>query len=54
MGIISVLCFISIKDIIIYEHEGQLSAHLMIDGYGYNALARGKPFTSCLLYQHGG
>ena len=31
MGIISVLCFISIKDIIIYKHEGQLLAHLMID-----------------------
>ena len=30
MGIISVLCFISIKDII-SQHEGQMSAHLMID-----------------------
>jgi hypothetical protein len=29
-GIISVLCFISIKDII-NQHEGQLSAHLIID-----------------------
>jgi hypothetical protein len=31
MGIISVLCFISIKDIIIYDHKGQLFVYLMID-----------------------
>jgi hypothetical protein len=31
MGIISVLHFIIIKVIIIYQHEGPLLTHLMID-----------------------
>jgi hypothetical protein len=51
MGIISVLCFISVKHII-SQHEGQLLAHLMIDTD--IAMGRGKQMTNCLLYQHSG